>query len=111
MSNGIVAKLDTLRSLAYGSISGTYAAIGSPLTYAANAFRFINNTNGDMFVSDDGTNDKLFVPAGSFVLYDVASNKVVPGNNLKMAALTQFYVRYSSSPSSGSVYLEIIYQN
>ena len=108
---GIVAKLDTLRSLAYTGISGSYAVIGTPLTYAANAFRVVNNTDGDIFVSDDGTLNKLFVPAGSFVLYDCGSNKVVPANDLRKAAQTQFYIKQSTAPTKGAVYIEIIYQN
>lgn len=108
---GIVAKIDVLRSLAYTSTSSSYAAIGTPLAHPANAFRVINNTDGDMFISDDGTNDKLFLAAGSFVLYDVATNKVAPFNNLMQAAQTQFYVRQSSAPSKGSIYVEVIYQN
>lgn len=108
---GVVAKLDTLRSLAFGGISGSYAAIGSPLAFPANAFRFVNNTDGDIFVSDDGTNDKLFVPMGSFVLYDISSNRNVPENVLRYGALIQFYVKQSTAPSKGAVYLEVIYQN
>lgn len=108
---GVVAKLDTLRSLAFGGISGSYAVIGTPLTNAANAFRIVNNTDGDVFASDDGVNNKLFVPAGSFVLYDLSSNKNVPGDALRLAALTQFYIKQSTAPSRGAVYLEVIYQN
>ena len=108
---GIVAKLDTLRSLAFGGISGSYAVIGAPLTYPANAFRIVNNTDGDIFVSDDGTNNKLFVPAGSFVLYDCGANKVTPADDLRKAAQTQFYIKQSTAPSRGVVYVEVIYQN
>lgn len=108
---GIVAKFDTLRTLAFGSISGSYAAVGVVLVNPANAFRLINNTNGDMLFSVDGTNDNFFVPASSFVLYDIAANKSYPSNNLQVAAQTQFYVKQSTAPTSGAIYIEIVHQN
>ena len=108
---GIVAKLDTLRSLAFGSISGTYAAVGAALTHPANMFRIINATNGDMLLSIGGTIDNFFVPANSFVLYDVATNKAFPDRILKLAVGDRFYVKQSTAPSSGSVYIEIVYSN
>lgn len=108
---GVVAKFDTLRTLAFGGISGTYAAVGPILANPANAFRLINNTDGDMFFSDDGTNDKWFVPASSFVLYDISSNRTSPSNTLQLAAQTQFYVRQSTAPTKNAVYIEILHQN
>lgn len=107
---GNAAQFDILRSLAFGSISGTYALIGTPLIYAANAIRITNNTDGDMFISDDGINNKLFVPATSFVLYDISSNKNFPSEILKKSANTQFYVKQSTAPTKGDVYVEVIYE-
>jgi hypothetical protein len=108
---GIVAKFDTLRTLAFGGISGTYATVGVVLANPANAFRLINGTNGDILFSVDGTNDNFFVPASSFVLYDIAANKTIPGNSLQVAAQTQFYAKQSTAPTSGAVYIEIVHQN
>ena len=108
---GIAINFDTLRTVAHGSISGSYAAVGTALGFPSNAMRIINNTDGDMFFSDDGTNDKLFVPAGSFVLYDISSNKNSPGDALLIRAGTTFYVKQSTAATKNSVYIEILYQN
>lgn len=102
---------DTLRTLAIASISGTYAAVGSAFTHPARMLRLINNTDGDMIFSTDGTNDMCFVPLTSFVLYDLSSNGN-PQQGFSPLALpkgTQFYVKQSSVPTTGAVYIEVVY--
>ncbi len=105
---------DTLRSLAFGSISGSYAAVGTPLTHAARIICFTNLTQGDMIFSVDNTNatGQILVPAGSFKLYDLLAN-LIPGKDdaFEIAIGTQFYVKQISAPVSGSVYIEILYSN
>lgn len=107
MSN--VAILDTLRSLAFGGISGSYAAVGSATSYPARLVCFTNNTDADMFFSDDGVNNKIFVAKGGFKLFDVTSNRDAYDSYMALRAGTQFYVKQSSAPSTGSVYIEVIY--
>ena len=109
MSFAVALSFDKLRSLAFGSISGTYAAVGAKVAFAARMFRLINNTDGDMLFSDDGTNDKLFCPANSFVLYDVTANRQSANNVLSLPAGIQFYVKQSTAPTKGAVYVEILY--
>lgn len=103
-----IARVDAVRSLGFASISGTYAAVGTPFGHAVRIIRFINSTNGDMFFSFDGTTNNLFVPAGSFVLYDIAANDD-PNDIFRISKSTQIYVKQSTAPSSGSVYVETIY--
>lgn len=103
-----IARVDALRSLGFASISGTYAAVGTPFAHAMRIIRIINNTNGDMFFSFDGTTDNLFVPANSFVLYDIAANDD-PTDQFRLSKGTQIYVKQSTAPTSGSVYIEAIY--
>lgn len=105
------AIVDTLRSLAHGSISASYAAIGSAITQPIRLFCVTNNTNGDMLFSLDGSTDQLFVAQGSFKLFDVASNRDDQDGYLALPANTTFYVKQSTAPSSGSVYVEIVYGN
>lgn len=103
---------DTLRSLAFGSISGTYATVGSPLTVEARIICITNNTQGGMIFSTDSTNSsgQLFLPAGTFKLFDLTAN-MVPGkdDNFVIAQGTQFYVKQATAPTSGAVYIEILY--
>lgn len=106
-----IVRIDTLMTLGFASISASYAAVGTPLTNNWRMFRIINNTDGDMIFSVDAVNDNLFVPAGSFVLYDIATNtgNTSDGDTLLFALRTQFYVKQSTAPSKGSVYIEGMY--
>jgi hypothetical protein len=104
-----VAKIDTLRSLGESSISSSYAAVGSVITHPIRILCITNNTDGDMIFSDDGVNDKLFVAKSSFKLFDIATNKDDRGESFALTSQTQMYVKYSTSPSTGSVYVEVIY--
>lgn len=104
------AQLEALRSLAFGSISGSYAAVGTPLANPARLICFSNATEGDMLFSRDGSTDELFVPAGSFKLFDVSANHRPTGqDDLVFETGTQWYVKQSTAPVSGAVYIEVLY--
>ena len=104
------AKVDTLRTLAHGSIGATYAAVGTPFGYQARIICFTNTTDKDVLFSMDGSNDQLIVPAGSFKLFDVTMNhRPVNMDDFCFAIGTQWYVKYAAAPSSGSVYIEVVY--
>lgn len=109
MSNQQVVTFDTIRTLAFGSISGTYAAVGVPLAHPVRLVCFVNNTDGDMFFSDDGVNNKLFVAAGAFKLFDIATNRFNSQNTWTIQQGTQFYVAESTAPSKGAVYIECLW--
>lgn len=102
------ADFDVLRSLAAGSIGASYTAIGSPLQYRFVAINFKNDTNGDVIVSNDGVNGKLFFPANSYDAWDVRTN--APNfTNLVFPIGTQFYLMQGPNvPSTGNFYIEIL---
>lgn len=106
-----VARFDTLRTLASGSIGAAYAAVGTPLTHNWRMFRLVNNTDGDMFFSADGVNDNFFLPAHTFLLWDLATNSppIASSDSFVLALQTQFYVKRSTVPTTGSVYVEGLY--
>jgi len=103
---------DTLRSLAFGSISGTYAAVGSATTVEPRIICITNNTQGGMIFSTDNTNatGQLFLPAGTFKLFDLTAN-MVPGkdDSFVIGKNITFYVKQVTAPVSGAVYIEYIY--
>ncbi len=103
---------DTLRSLGFAGISGTYATVGTPFTVQARIICFTNKTQGDMIFSTDNTvaDGQIFVPAGTFKLYDLTAN-LIPGkdDSFVVAEGTQFYVKQSTAPVSGAVYIENVY--
>lgn len=109
MAISLQAKIDILRSVAFGSITGSYVAFGTPLGHQTRMLRFINDTDAAVFISTDGTNNMLYIPAGSFILYDVCTNREQAAPTFVFAVGTQFYIKYSTAPSKSSVYLECIY--
>lgn len=103
---------DTLRSLGFGSISGTYAAVGSALAYTPRIICITNNTDADMIFSDDNTNatGKLFLAKGSFKLFDLTSNMNPHyDDTFEIGKGTIMYVKQVAAPTSGAVYVEYIY--
>lgn len=106
------AFFESLKSLAFGGISGTYAAVGSPTANQIRAFCITNNTQGDMIFSTDNTvvAGEMFVAAGSYKLYDVQAN-INPQFDDKYVfpVGTQFYVKQDTAPVAGSVYVECLY--
>lgn len=109
MSNTQTVDIDIVRTLAFGGISGVYAPIGGPLTHPVRLICFTNNTNGDVFISDDGVNNKLFIAAGSFKLFDLTTNRYSVGQMWVFRNGTQFSVAQSTAPTSGAVYIECLW--
>lgn len=104
------AVIDEIRSLGFGGISGSYATIGSAFTELARIICFTNTSDADVLISDDGTTDKLIVPAGAFKLIDVQANQNDKFDDKYVLPVgTQFYVKQVTAPSSGTVYLEMFY--
>lgn len=103
---------DTLRSIAFGDISGMYAAIGTALTVLPRIVCITNDTNAGMIISDDNANSvgKLYIPAGGFKLFDLTANMDSnKDDSLVMEIGTIMYVKQVTAPTSGGVYLEYIY--
>ena len=102
------AKFDTLRSVAAGSVTGSFVALGVPLASPAVAFNCLNQTNGDVQVSFDGINPNLTLPANSYQVWDVRANSPAL-NEYLLAGGTQFYVRQGTTvPTTGTFYVEVL---
>jgi hypothetical protein len=58
----------------------------------------------------DGVTDQLIVTAGGFKLFDITTNhRPVNQDDFCFSNGTQWYVKQTAGPSSGSVYIEVIY--
>lgn len=102
------ALFDNLRSAAFGSITGSYTTLGSVLSSQAVCISFANNTDAIIYVSTDGVNDMMAIPAGWGKVYDIRTNAPNMTDYL-LPELTQIYVKYSgSAPTSGSIYMEAL---
>jgi hypothetical protein len=102
------AKFDTLRSVAFGSLTTSYAIVGSELPSSAVAVAFKNNTDGIVLVSFDGSTDALVYPPLSYGVYDIRTNAPNVTDYL-LSKGTPFMVKYSGdAPTSGSFYIEVL---
>ncbi|CAM5999029.1 unnamed protein product [Sphagnum balticum] len=68
-------RADPLRSLASGSISGAYAAIGTPFAHPVRIMIAQNLTDVTLTYSFDSVNDHFVLPAGGQMIVDVSSDE------------------------------------
>ena|SRR5271165_6069503 len=107
MTYGTRVQFNPLGTVAFGSITASYVAFGSPMPNPAHLIRFNNSTNTDILISADGTTDHLRIAANSFALFDFTSNRVNDVGYF-VAEGVQFYIKYVSAPGSGSAWIEVI---
>lgn len=107
MSSNIV-RFDAVRSLAFGSITASYAVLGIPFAHAMRVLHFINNTDAAMMISFDGTTDNAPILAQSFALYDLTSDQD-ENESFRYENGTQLYIKYLSAPTTGTFYVVAIY--
>lgn len=99
-------RASTLRTLAAGSISGTYANVGTPLESPMRIMIFQNLTDVTLTFSFASGMDHFVLPTqGQFVL-DVSSDEF-QGNGFIVSINTQMQVK--GSPSTGAVYISAFY--
>jgi hypothetical protein len=106
------AFFESLRTLSFSGITGTYAPVQGPLTQMVRAFCITNNTDGDLIFSLDQNNvaGHMFVAKGSYKLYDVQANMNAQKDDKYVLAINdQFYVKYVTAPTNGDVYIELMY--
>ena len=105
MVQSVKLKPEVLKTLAFGSISGSYAIVGI-ISNPSQLYLVQNFTNGLITFSQDGTNDHFVLPQNGFLLLDIGTNKGLY-STLSFAANTPLYAK--GSVSSGSVYLSTFY--
>ena len=99
---------EALRSLAFGSISSTYADVGTLTTHAIYQVTITNDTNATMiFSKDDGSTDWVAIPAGVTRTFDYLRKN--EGNQTALIPVgTQFQVKDTgAAASSGAVYISV----
>ena len=106
--NSIGFAAETQKTLAFGSITASYVAVGT-LANPACIYWIQNLTNATLQFSIDGTNDHFPLLANAFVLLDIGTNGTHQ-SSLSVPAGTTLYVKEIGNPSSGSVYLSSFYR-
>ena len=109
MSNSLAIRLyaEPLRTLAFGSISGTYAAIGTALLNPSRMLYIVNATDVLLTFSFDGVTAHFVIPSQSYILLDVTSNQTLSSGIFNIALGQKIYVE--GAPNLGAVYLSTFY--
>lgn len=104
-------RFDAIRTLSSGSITASYAAIGIAMAFNMRMIKIVNNTDGDMFISFDGTTNNDFLPAGGYVIYDFSTNapNITSTDSFVLSLGTVLYAKYSTAPTTGAVWVTAIY--
>jgi len=104
------ARYETLRSIAYTGISGTYAIVGTPFENPVRVLKVNNFTDANMIISFNGVDDMDVVAANSAYVLDFCTNKSEKAGLLEQPAGNGLYVKKeSASPSKDNFYVTVIY--
>jgi hypothetical protein len=104
------AFFEPVKTLGFAGIGGAYAPVGAVTTHTIRAFCITNNTEGDLYVTTNSSQDEMFLSKGTYKLYDVQAN-INPQFDDKyvLEKGTQFYVKQITAPVSGAIYIECLY--
>ena len=105
-NTGNSVKWDPIREIAAGSLTTSYQNFGGVLTRDSFRIWITNNTNGDIYISDDGgISNKIKMPPGTGRAYD---NKT---NDEFMRTGMQLSVKWAVAPGApaGWVGMEVEY--
>jgi len=102
------ATFDNLRVVAADSLTSSYVQVGTELSAMCVAIAFKNATNEIVYISTDGSNDKIALPSGWGSVYDIRTNAPNTTDYL-LPQGTPIFAKYASTaPSTGSLYIECL---
>jgi len=96
------------RSLAFGSISATYAGIGGAFAHPVRMLEVQNLTDADLQFSLDGVTDHFICAAKQAKIYDITANKT-QDSGFYAAEGDRVYVKEIEDPTEKAVYVTVIY--
>lgn len=109
VSQSTVITYNAIQTIDSSTFTGSYLPLGTPVPNTSRIFKIVNNSNVLALVSIDGTTDMDVLPANSFVLYDLGTNRGNPSSDTALPKGTQFFVKGASG--TGLVYLVTLYAN
>lgn len=109
MAYGTRVAFENVREIAFSSIGASYTAVGSATIDHARLIRIVNQTDAQIYVSIDGTNNQIRMAANSFFLLDLTTNKVTDDGYFINLGTTFYVKQVSAAPTSGSLWIEVVY--
>lgn len=93
-----------LRTLAFGSVGGTFTPVGAIAGDSIYILKVDNTTNQDLIGSLFGTQDEFLLPSQTGMIIDVTANKTNTAQGIFLPANVRFSVRHQGvAPTSGTV--------
>lgn len=109
MAFGTKVQFEPIREVAFGSVTGSYTAVGTALIDHARLIRIVNTLNVEVYISINGIDNHIRMAAGSFFIMDFSANKV-RDDGMFLSIGTVFYVKQvSGAAGSGSLWIEVLY--
>lgn len=105
-SRFIRAANEVLRSYDSSGGDSTFQAIGSALQNPARMLKFKNDSDVDIYISYNGTDNHDIILAGDREVEDICTNKTIQEGLLRASGV-QVYAK--SAAGTGSLYLTVIY--
>jgi len=100
---------EPLRSLAFGSVSGSYMGVGTAFEHPIRLLYIQNLTDVAVLFSLDGINDHWILPTQGYMIIDITANKTRE-QGWYIAEGTRIYVRdLAGAPTLGAVYVTVFY--
>ncbi len=117
-SDGMRFRFETMQEIIHEEITSTYAPVGDGFANAVRLVYLLNNTDQILNVSmktrgvvpvETGEDDHLVLPAGSFFLADIMSNKTHTKSGF-IEVGTVFWVEdRGTTPTTGSFIVSALY--
>lgn len=100
---------EPIRQAAFGSITSSYTALGTALAHKARIIAFKNNSDANIYFSQDGIDDHYYLIPGESYPLDITANRVA-GYPAYISKDTQFYLKDDgSAATTGTVSLIVLY--
>lgn len=111
MTQSIVVQWDTLRVLPAAGIGNLYEPVGDPFEHVARLLIMQNLTDVQIFISDNGSDDKLTLPSGGQIILDYMSDKSATGGYFGQSVGTQIFIADDGvhPATTGNFYVSVIY--
>ncbi len=109
MAAGIEIRAEEVDTLAFGSISASYTAIGDPFEHPIRILTIQNLTDATLMFSFDGVVDHIALPASGQVIFDATTNRVDNAQGFFFSVGSLMSVKRIGTPTSGSVYVSAFY--
>jgi hypothetical protein len=104
----IELRVDPQRSLAAGSITGSYTAIGTAFERPMRIVKIQNLADATLQFSFDGVTDHITLPENGFLLIDVTANQA-DARGFFVSVGTTIYAKQLGVPTTGAVYVTAMY--